>query len=137
MLKSHNVRAVITLADSSRHVGSIYQVCNFKYYGLAKTAKDFYREDGAVNPRGKTGSMRGVYLPRTRKHRYAYIMDKKLKCLYEETNRPTIDETNSTVCCEDEYVVYDGRYDKWYSCPKCCSHIIELSYSDVKRVTLR
>jgi hypothetical protein len=134
MLKNHNVRAVITLADASRHVGSIYQVCNFKYYGLAKVAKDFYRDDGAVNPRGKTGSMFGVYLPRTRKHRYAYILDKTLKCLYNEEKRPTLDNTHSTVCCEDNFVVYDNRYDKWYTCPKCCSHMIELSKEQVNVV---
>ena len=66
-------RAIITLACSERHVGSIYQVCNFKYCGLTKKASDFYREDGKVNPRGKCGSWRGVYLPRARKHRYIYI----------------------------------------------------------------
>ena len=133
-LRNHNVRAVITLADASRHVGSIYQVCNFKYYGLAKTAKDFYRDDGSVNPRGKTGSMMGVYLPRTRKHRYAYILDKTLKCLYEEESRPTVEDTHTTICCDDEFVVYDNRYDKWYTCPKCCSHMIELNEVQVNKI---
>ena len=127
MLKKYNIRAVITLADASRHVGSIYQVCNFKYYGLAKVAKDFYRDDGAINPRGKTGSMRGVYLPRTRKHRYAYILDKTLKCLYQESVRPSTDNTYVTDCCENEFVIYDSRYDEWYTCPKCCSKIAKIS----------
>lgn len=42
-LKSKQVKAIITLADDSRHVGSIYQVCNFKYYGLTdKKNRLFY-----------------------------------------------------------------------------------------------
>ena len=82
------VRAVITLADSSRHVGSIYQVCNFTYYGLTDKKNDFYREDGVVNPRGKTSTVHGVWVPRTRKHRYAIILDKNLHCGYEECPRP-------------------------------------------------
>lgn len=134
MLKNHKIRAVITLADASRHVGSIYQVCNFKYYGLAKVAKDFYRDDGSVNPRGKTGSMQGVYLPRTRKHRYAFILDKTLKCLYNEESKPTLEETHMTSCCEDMFVVYDNRYDKWYTCPKCCSHMVELTIEQAKSI---
>ena len=40
MLKRNGVRAVISLADASRHVGSIYQVCNFKYYGLSNPKSD-------------------------------------------------------------------------------------------------
>lgn len=53
LLKQIGVRAVITLADASRHIGSIYQVCNFKYYGLADDKSDFYRyPDGKKNPRG-------------------------------------------------------------------------------------
>ena len=42
MLKAFGVRAVITLADSSRHVGSVYQNCNFKYYGLTDPKQDMY-----------------------------------------------------------------------------------------------
>lgn len=33
-LKSKGARAVVSLADSSLHMGYIYQACNFKYYGL-------------------------------------------------------------------------------------------------------
>jgi hypothetical protein len=54
LLKSKQVKAVITLADDSRHVGSIYQVCNFKYYGLTDKKTDFYTTDGRTNPRGQT-----------------------------------------------------------------------------------
>lgn len=41
-LKQKNIKAVITLADSNRHVGSIYQVCNFTYYGLTDKKSDFF-----------------------------------------------------------------------------------------------
>lgn len=55
------VRAVITLADSSRHVGSIYQVCNFKYYGLTDFKNDFFTNVNGkmrVNPRGAVKTSR-------------------------------------------------------------------------------
>ena len=50
MLKRHSVKAVITLADTSRHVGSIYQVCNFKYYGLTPERNIFYTSDAKKEP---------------------------------------------------------------------------------------
>lgn len=112
-------RAIITLACSERHVGSIYQICNFKYYGLTKKASDFYREDGKINPRGKSGSFKGVYLPRARKHRYAYILDETLKIDYKEEEKPKISETLKLECCNGSKKVYDPRYDKWYTCPRC------------------
>ena len=43
LLKKEGVKAVITLADDSRHSGSIYQVCNFTYYGLTDKKSDFFR----------------------------------------------------------------------------------------------
>lgn len=57
-------RAVITLALAERHVGSIYQVCNLKYYGMTDVKSDFYRIDGAKNPRGKVSQWHGVWIPR-------------------------------------------------------------------------
>ena len=84
MLKKHYIKAVITLADASRHVGSIYQVCNFKYYGLTEKKTDFYTIDGIKNPRGSTTNLHGVWVERTRKHRYCYLLDKSLKVLYQE-----------------------------------------------------
>ena len=86
--KFAGIRAVITLADDDRHVGSIYQVCNFKYYGLTDKKTDFYTFDGKVNPRGETKNTRGVWLPRTRKHRYCYLLDHSLKVLYKERPKP-------------------------------------------------
>lgn len=116
-------RAVTTLACSERHVGSIYQVCNFTYYGLTTKASDFYREDGKVNPRGKCGEWRGVYLPRARKHRYAYILDKNLKCNYTPQDKPTIDETIELDCCNGTNEVFDKRFNVWYTCPRCTGKI--------------
>lgn len=124
-------RAIITLACSERHVGSIYQVCNFKYYGLTKKASDFFREDGKLNPRGKSGSFKGVYLPRARKHRYAYILDENLKINYEEQERPSIDETLELDCCHGTKEVYDPRYNRYYTCPRCTGKL-ERIYKEEK-----
>lgn len=120
MLKKEKIRAVITLADSSRHVGSIYQVCNFKYYGLTDKKTDFFTYDGRVNPRGSTKDVRGVWIPRTRKHRYCYILDKRLKPLIGEVDiKPSVDDTYKKVCCNGEGKVYDKRFNEWYDCPIC------------------
>lgn len=54
MLVKHGIKAVITLADASRHIGSIYQVCNFKYYGLTDAKTDFY---DAENDKAERGTM--------------------------------------------------------------------------------
>jgi hypothetical protein len=119
-LKRHDIRCVITLADSSLHVGSIYQVCNFKYYGLTNKKTDFYTADGRVNPRGTTKDVRGVWLPRTRKHRYAYTLDKNLKILLEENKeKPFKNQINSYICCKGARVVFDKRFNEFYDCPKC------------------
>ena len=99
-LRKMGIRAVITLADASRHVGSIYQVCNFTYYGLANDKRDFYRyPDGKKNPRGEVREVQGVWIPRTKKHRYAYIIDKRLKCLYEQQKAPKVNAIFDAVCC--------------------------------------
>lgn len=116
-------RAIITLANSERHVGSIYQVCNFKYYGLTKKASDFYREDGRLNPRGKSGSFKGVHLPRARKHRYMYLLDESLVCNYKEEPRPSINDTLDLECCHGTKRVYDNRFDRWYTCPRCTGEL--------------
>lgn len=119
-------RAIITLAHSERHVGSIYQVCNFKYYGLTKQASDFYREDGKLNPHGKTKNVHGVHLHRVRKHRYAYILDDNLKCNYEEQKRPTINDKYVSTCCNGTNIVHDKRFDEYYTCPKCTGKLIKV-----------
>lgn len=126
MLKKQGyVRAIITLASADRHVGSIYQVCNFKYYGVTNSAKDFYREDGKVNPRGETSKFKGVYLPRSRKHRYCYLLDDTLKINYEEQKKPSINDLIKKECCGGTNIVYDNRFDKYYTCPICTGKLIE------------
>lgn len=119
VLKKHGIKIVITLADASRHVGSIYQVCNFKYYGLTAKNSDFWTPDGRVNPRGKISELKGVWVDRTRKHRYAYILDKKTKVLYEEQPRPKTTETQERVCCKGTGFVLDKRSGEQYNCPVC------------------
>lgn len=122
-LKEHNIKAVITLADSNRHIGSIYQVCNFKYYGLTDAKTDFYTlKNGklSANPRGATKELHGVWLPRTRKHRYCYILDKSLKVLYDEQPHPTVKGTIDNECCHGNHLVYDDRFNEWWTCPRCC-----------------
>ena len=128
-LKKLGIRAVTTLADASRHVGSIYQVCNFKYYGTAADKSDFYRySDGKKNPRGETNGVEGVWIPRTKKHRYAYIIDKNLKCLYAEQKAPKTDDTFEKVCCGGKKIVYDNRMQQWYSCPICTGQLIKIAH---------
>jgi hypothetical protein len=119
MLKQKEVKAVITLADDSRHVGSIYQVCNFKYYGLTNKKTDFFCADGRVNPRGKTKDLQGVWLPRTQKHRYAFLLDKRMNVLLDECERPDACETKKYDCCDGTNKVFDKRFNKHYDCPKC------------------
>lgn len=123
LLQKHNIKAVITLADASRHIGSIYQVCNFKYYGLSDAKTDFYTERGEKNFRGKTNTEYGVWVNRTRKHRYAYIFDKTLKCNYEEQPHPTTKEQIVPNCCNGTKKVYDARYSRYYTCPVCMGYL--------------
>lgn len=113
------VRAVITLADSSRHIGSIYQVCNFKYYGLTDKKFDFFRFDGKVNPRGAVKDVHGVWISRSRKHRYCFIIDNSLKVNYQCQEKPHEKEVIELNCCNGLRKVYDARFNEWYSCPYC------------------
>jgi len=122
LLRKEGVRAVITLADDSRHNGSIYQVCNFRYYGLTDKKSDFfhYSESGwKVNPRGPTKDRAGVWIPRTQKHRYAYILDETLICLYEQLSYPKKTDIKEYDCCAGTKIAHDKRFNIKYSCPKC------------------
>lgn len=123
LLKKEGIRAVITLADDSRHIGSIYQVCNFEYFGLTDKKSDFFShtDGGKVNPRGATKNKQGVWVPRTRKHRYAYILDNSLGCRYTKQDRPQKGETGDydLSCCGGTNVVTDKRFDVKYTCPRC------------------
>lgn len=125
-------RAVITLACSERHIGSIYQVCNFKYYGLSDFKSDFYDSEGRVNPRGETSDKQGVWLPRSRKHRYAFVLDKSLKVLYDEETRPSLDQVFSVDCCHGTNRVFDNRFKVWWTCPRCTGKMERIGCEEPK-----
>lgn len=131
-LKKYNISAVITLADSKRHVGSIYQICNFKYYGLTKEKNDFYSYNGdgsfKKNLRGvKISETDGVWVSRSRKHRYAFYLDNKLTCNYEEIKEyPKFNELISYNCCKNTGEVFDNRFKQKYSCPICTNKLVKL-----------
>lgn len=128
LLRKEGIRAVITLADDSRHNGSIYQVCNFKYFGLTDKKSDFFhlneKGEWKVNPRGPTKDKRGVWINRTQKHRYAYIMDKNLKCLYEQLPYPSKNDIKKYDCCSGTKIVRDKRHNIDYPCPKCTLSVL-------------
>lgn len=125
LLRKEGVRAVITLADDSRHNGSIYQICNFRYYGLTDKKSDFFhlndKNEWKINPRGATKDKNGVWINRTQKHRYAYIMDSNLICLYEQQTYPKKTDVKEYDCCGGTKIVKDKRFNIEYSCPKCTS----------------
>lgn len=74
-----DVRVILSYADSSRHTGTIYRACNFKYYGLTDPKKDFYYADGTKHSRGSVKGLEGEWRDRTRKHRFLMIFDKELE----------------------------------------------------------
>ena len=137
MLKTHNIQAVTTLADSNRHIGSIYQVCNFKYYGLTDKKTDFctvIQGKLKINPRMKTKDIQGVWLPRTQKHRYCYLLDKSLKILYAEQPHPTKKGTIDLECCNGTRVVYDARFNEYYTCPRCTGKLEKVNGKEVEKM---
>ena len=64
---------MLTLLTTS---GIIYRSCNFKYYGLTDSKKDFYFADGTKHSRGSVKGVDGEWRDRTRKHRYLMVFDK-------------------------------------------------------------
>ena len=72
------VDAIITYADSERHVGALYQATNFHYCGLTTPKKDFYLPCGKLQSRGKTKGVAGEWRPRSQKHRYVLICSNRL-----------------------------------------------------------
>ena len=85
--KKANVRALLTYADSTKHTGTVYQACNFKYYGLTNKKNDFY-VDGKIQERGATKGIDGEWKPRPQKHRYLLVFDKTLKVLWKQERYP-------------------------------------------------
>jgi len=88
--KDTNVRSILSYADSAHHSGIIYRACNFKYYGLSATKKDFYYEDGTKHSRGSVKGVAGEWKDRSRKHRYLMVFDKTLNVLWDEEKYGTI-----------------------------------------------
>lgn len=97
--KNYSVRAILSYADSDFHTGTIYQACNFKYYGLTDEKKDFFvkQKDGSFSKlsRGKTKGIEGEWRNRSRKHRYLLIFDKSLTPLWKEDNYPKKVDTSN------------------------------------------
>ena len=77
--KDAPVRAILSYADSNHHSGTIYKACNFQYYGLTDSKKDFYYADGTKHSRGSVKGADGEWRDRSRKHRYLMVFDKRLK----------------------------------------------------------
>ena len=77
--KDANVRAILSYADSNHHTGVIYRACNFTYYGLTDSKKDFYYSDGTKHSRGSVKGAEGEWRERSRKHRYLMMFDKNLQ----------------------------------------------------------
>lgn len=80
------VRAILSYADNDWHKGTVYKACNFTYYGLTAQKKDFWilNDDGTYtkHSRGKTKGINGEWRPRSQKHRFLMMFDKKLSCLW-------------------------------------------------------
>jgi hypothetical protein len=88
LLKRSGIKAVISYADSSRHVGAVYQAANFTYHGLTPQKNDFFFADGRKLSRGKSKGFEGKWVPRTRKHRYLYKLDNSVECIWQQETYP-------------------------------------------------
>jgi len=91
LLRAENrVRAVLSYADADYHKGTVYRALNFGYYGLSTLKKDFYTKDAEgvlrKQSRGRTKGVEGVWLPRSRKHRFLMLYDKKLTVKWPKEN---------------------------------------------------
>lgn len=80
---------IVSYADSSqRHVGYIYQACNFYYTGLSAKHKDYKNKDGSsIHPRhfeerNDKHSASVIYEERSRKFRYVYFNCSKARRKY-------------------------------------------------------
>jgi len=77
--KDTAVKVILSYADVAYHSGVVYAACNFKYYGLTASKKDFYiqNKDGTYtkHSRGVVRGVTGEWRDRTRKHRFVMIFD--------------------------------------------------------------
>ena len=94
-LKKLGIKAVISYADSSRHIGAVYQASNFDYFGLSPQKNDFYFADGRKLSRGKLKGFEGKWVPRSRKHRYLFLFDKNIKVIWQKEPYPKNGGTNA------------------------------------------
>lgn len=89
--KLHPVKAILSYADSAKHRGTVYQACNFQYYGLTQEKVDYWRQvsDGTLEKISR-GPIKGwaKKVPRSRKHRYLLNFDPALKILWPKANYP-------------------------------------------------
>ena len=53
-------------------------------------------------------------------------MDSDLECNYNKKEYPKSNERLKTICCNDSEVVYDKRFDKYYTCPLCIGKLEEV-----------
>jgi len=94
--QDENPRAVLSYADNNHHKGIVYRACNFGYYGLTAPKKDFWlkQPDGSYvkRSRGKVRGLDGEWRSRSRKHRFLFVYDKKLTCLWapQQWEKPDI-----------------------------------------------
>ena len=84
--KETAVRVVLSYADADFHQGIVYSACNFNYYGMTETKKDFWvaQQDGSFvkHSRGPVKHLRGEWRARSRKHRFVLVFDKNLSILW-------------------------------------------------------
>jgi hypothetical protein len=72
----------LSYADANIHSGTIYRACNFDYYGLTDSKKDFYYADGTKHSRGSVKGLEGEWKDRSRKHRFLLTFDKTLNIMW-------------------------------------------------------
>lgn len=128
------IKAIVSLADNTLHNGAIYQSTNFKYYGLTNKKTDFVQEGtNRIGARcGSTKDKHGVWLPRSRKHIYIYIIDKGTIVNHEEQPYPKGNDMNENLnCCGGSGKVYDKRFSEWFSCPKCVGKCERINVGDL------
>ena len=86
--KETSVRVVLSYADADFHQGTVYSACNFTYYGMTETKKDFWieQQDGSFvkHSRGPIKHLRGEWRARSRKHRFVLVFDKNLSVLWSK-----------------------------------------------------
>jgi hypothetical protein len=95
--KDAKVRVILSYADADFHSGTVYAACNFEYYGLTDSKKDFFikQKDGSFikHSRGKTKGVEGEWRYRSRKHRFVMVFDKVLNIKWnkQKWKSPTLD----------------------------------------------